>query len=75
MKSLNDNLKDEFKEMLKNPIISNLIETKNLDQRIIHIAFEKLLAHKMGDDEIELIKKGRSEFEMYIINDLKTKKH
>ncbi len=39
------------------------------------MAFEKLLANKMGDDDIELIKKGRADFETYIINELKSQRH
>lgn len=75
MKSLNDNLRDEFQEILEDYELSILINTNRLDKRIINLAFEKLLANKMGDDEIELIKKGRADFETYIINELKSQRH
>ncbi len=75
MKSLNDNLRDEFQEILEDYELSILIKTNRLDKRIINLAFEKLLANKMGDDEIELIKKGRADFETYIINELKSQQH
>ncbi|MBK6498233.1 MAG: hypothetical protein IPG48_05815 [Saprospiraceae bacterium] len=75
MKSLNDNLRDEFQEILEDYELSILINTNRLDKRIINLAFEKLLANKMGDDEIELIKKGRADFETYIINELKSQQH
>lgn len=75
MKSLNDNLRDEFQEILEDYELSILIKTNRLNKRIINLAFEKLLANKMGDDEIELIKKGRADFETYIINELKSQQH
>lgn len=75
MKSLNDNLRDEFQEILEDYELSILIKTNRLDKRIINLAFEKLLANKIGDDEIELIKKGRADFETYIINELKSQQH
>ena len=75
MKSLNDNLRDEFQEILEDYELSILINTNRLDKRIINLAFEKLLANKMGDDDIELIKKGRADFETYIINELKSQQH
>ena len=75
MKSLNDNLRDEFKRILEDEELSNLIKLNRLDQSIINKAFDKLLTNKMGDDEMELIKKGRADFETYIINELKTRQH
>ena len=72
MKSLNDNLREEFQQILEDYELSILIKTNRLDKKIITIAFEKLLANKLGDDEIELIKKGRADFETYIINELKS---
>jgi len=75
MKSLNDNLREEFDEILKTPEITNLITTKKLDAQIISKAFEKLLDNKYGVDESSAIEKGRAEFETYIINTLKTKNH
>jgi len=75
MKSLNDNLRDEFRETLEDSELSKLIKSNKLDKRIIDMAFEKLLANKIGDDDIELIKKGRADFETYIINELKSQRH
>ena len=46
MKSLNDNLRDEFGEILKKPEIATLISSKKLEKEIISSAFEKLLDNK-----------------------------
>ena len=75
MKSLNDNLREEFGDILDNEEIAKMILSKNLDSNIIKMAFEKLLENKYGSDDPSAIEKGRSEFETYIINTLKTKKH
>lgn len=75
MKSLNDNLKEEFEEILTTSEIQELISNKKLDMGIIKKAFEKLLDNKTGLDENSLIDKGRAEFETYIINTIKTKTH
>ena len=73
MKSLNDSLREEFGNILSEPEIQNIIEEKNLDRNLINRAFSKLLDNKNGGDVDELVKKGRAEFETYIINTLKTK--
>lgn len=75
MKSLNDNLREEFGEILKTPEIKEMISLKKLDEDIIKRAFEKLLENKTGADEGSLIEKGRAEFETLIINSIKTKTH
>ncbi len=75
MKSLNDNLREEFAEILQNQEIKEMINTKKLDTDIIKRAFEKLLVNKTGADEGSLIEKGRAEFETLIINSIKTKTH
>jgi hypothetical protein len=75
MKSLNDNLRDEFSEILKNEDIELMITSKKLDKEIIRRSFEKLLENKMGSDESSLVEKGRAEFETLIINSLKAKNH
>jgi hypothetical protein len=75
MKSLNDNLRDEFNEILNSSEIKELITLKKLDAEIIKRAFEKLLENKTGGDESSLIEKGRAEFETLIINTIKTKTH
>jgi hypothetical protein len=75
MKSLNDNLKEEFGEILATPEIQELISQRKLDMDIIRKAFEKLLDNKTGAEEGSLIDKGRAEFETYIINSIKTKTH
>ena len=75
MKSLNDNLRDEFNEILKNDTIVEMILNKKLDDVIIKRAFEKLLENKSGADEYSLVEKGRAEFEMLIINSIKSKAH
>ncbi|OXA71229.1 hypothetical protein B0A67_13280 [Flavobacterium aquidurense] len=75
MKSLNDNLREEFGEILKTPEITNIIIAKKLDDLVISNAFEKLLDNKYGADDSSAIEKGRAEFETFIINTLKTKNH
>ncbi len=75
MKSLNDNLREEFSEILTKPEVHVMIAAKYLDSKIIEKAFEKLLENKMGADESSLIEKGRAEFETFIINAIKTKNH
>jgi hypothetical protein len=75
MKSLNDNLRDEFSDILTKPEFNVIIDSKKLDSTIIQRAFEKLLENKMGADESSLIEKGRAEFETFIINAIKTKNH
>lgn len=75
MKSLNDNLREEFGEILKTSEILEMISLKKLDTDIIKKAFEKLLENKTGIDEASLIEKGRAEFETLIINSIKTKTH
>lgn len=75
MKSLNDNLREEFGEILQTPEIQEIISSKKLDADIINRAFEKLLENKMGSDESSLVEKGRAEFETLIINTIKTNTH
>lgn len=75
MKTLNDSLREEFSEILNDPDINQIIVSKELDARIIEQAFEKLLQNKSGLDDVQLVEKGRAEFETYIINTLRTQTH
>ena len=75
MKSLNDNLREEFEEILNTSEINEIISIKKLDSEIIKRAFEKLLDNKSGGDETALVEKGRAEFETLIINSIKSKSH
>ena len=75
MKSLNDNLRDEFGEILKNPDIEAIISSKKLEKELISNAFEKLLDNKYSSDDSSSIEKGRAEFETFIINTIKTNLH
>jgi len=70
MKTLNDNLKEEFYKILKEELASSDSNIK-LDEHIIKTAFSTLLVNKQGDD----IEKGRAEFETSIINSIKTNRH
>ena len=72
MKSLNDSLREEFSKILEEEDFRDFIESKKLDRNIIDKSFNKLLENKTGADSLDLIKKGRAEFETYIINTLKT---
>lgn len=75
MKSLNDNLREEFIEILNTPEIAEIISSKKLENDIISKAFEKLLDNKNGKEGDSFTEKGRAEFETLIINTLKTKTH
>jgi len=75
-KSLNDSLREEFAGVLAQPEYTELAATKKLDDMIVRGAFEKLLSSdrflEAGTEDVE---KSRSEFENYIINTLKTRRH
>jgi hypothetical protein len=71
MKSLNDNLRQEFSEILNTKNFNDEINIKNLDINIINEAFETLLGNKSKSENAE---KGRTEFENYIINIIKSKR-
>jgi hypothetical protein len=75
MKSLNDNLREEFNDILKTSKYEEIISNKKMDMSIITKAFEKLLENKTGSDENSLIDKGRAEFETLIVNTIRTKSH
>lgn len=69
MKSLNENLREEFQLILKSDEISALINENKLDHNIINKAFEKLLTNKyLNADDTS---KGKTEFQNMIINSLK----
>jgi hypothetical protein len=69
MKSLNENLREEFQLILKSDEISALIKENKLDHNIINKAFEKLLTNKyLNADDTS---KGKTEFQNMIINSLK----
>jgi hypothetical protein len=75
-KSLNDSLREEFAGILADSEYRQVIASKKLDEQLVKGAFEKLLS---GDRFLEAqpddIEKTRSEFENYILNTLKTKRH
>lgn len=70
MKTLNDNLKEEFYKILEEEMASSDSNIK-LDEQIVKTALSTLLVNKQGDD----IEKGRAEFETSIINSIKTNRH
>ena len=70
MKTLNDNLKEEFYKILKEELTPSDSYIK-LDEQIIKTAFNTLLVNKQGDN----VEKGRAEFETSIINSIKTNRH
>ena len=72
MKSLNDSLREEFANIISEPEFQDWIIEKKLDINIIRKAFSKLLENKTGGEVADLVKKGRAEFEMYLINTLRT---
>lgn len=71
MKSLNDSLREEFSEILKKSDLAEKINDEELDINILNKAFDILLYYKFDSD---LMDKGRSEFENYLINHFKSKK-
>lgn len=71
MKSLNDSLREEFSEILKNSDLAEKIADEKLDINILNKAFDVLLYYKFDSD---LTDKGRGEFENYLINHFKSKK-
>ena len=75
-KSLNDSLREEFAAILAEPEYRQVISAKKLDEQLIKGAFEKLLSgDRFLEAQPEDIDKTRSEFENYILNTLKTKRH
>jgi hypothetical protein len=71
MKSLNDALREEFYEILKSPEFEKKIHENDLDKNVLFKAFDVLLDFKSNPD---LIDKGRSEFENYLINYIRVNK-
>jgi hypothetical protein len=75
-KSLNDSLREEFAGVLAQPEYQELAAGKKLDDTIVQGAFEKLLSgDRFLEAGVEDVEKTRSEFENYIINTLKTRRH
>ena len=75
-KSLNDSLREEFAAILADPEYRQVIASKKLDEQLVKGAFEKLLSgDRFLEAQLEDIDKTRSEFENYILNTLKTKRH
>lgn len=75
-KSLNDSLREEFSAILGESEYQQIIASKKLDEPLIKGAFEKLLSgDRFLEAQSEDIDKTRSEFENYILNTLKTKRH
>ena len=72
MKTLNDNLRDEFYNLLEEELLSSEIK---LDEKIVKTAFNALLKNNQGDNVSDLIDKGRAEFETSIINSIRTDRH
>lgn len=69
MKSLNDSLREEFNNTLKQSELSDKIQSDQLDPDILNKAFDVLLKFKSDSDATD---KARSEFENYLINHLRT---
>lgn len=70
MKTLNDSLREEFKNSLQSENLSHKIKIQNLDKEVLEKAFDVLLNFKSSPDKVD---NARSEFENYLINHLKTK--
>lgn len=74
MKTLNDNLKEEFYEILNEELLASDGDI-TLDEKIVKTAFNTLLVNKQGDNASDFIEQGRAQFETSIINSIKTKRH
>ncbi len=70
MKTLNDSLREEFRNSLLLEQIEKTIIQDKLEVEILNKAFEVLLENKYSSQSIE---RARGEFENFIINKLKTK--
>ena len=70
MKTLNDSLREEFRNSLKNENLLKKVENQKLDVEVLQKAFDILLKFKSNPD---LVDKARGEFETYLINHLRTK--
>ena len=70
MKSLNDILREEFKEIIQNQDFVSNIFSEKLDPEIIAKAFDILLEFKSNPNSLE---RAKTEFENYLINTLKTR--
>jgi hypothetical protein len=70
MKTLNDSLREEFRNSLKNENLLQKVEKQELDKEVLEKAFDILLKFKSSPD---LVDKARGEFENYLINHLRTK--
>jgi hypothetical protein len=70
MKSLNDSLREEFNNVLRQSVLSEKIKSDELDTDILNKAFDVLLKFK---SDAHATDKARSEFENYLINHLRTK--
>ena len=68
MKTLNETLKEEFNEIKNSPQFQEMIKSKNLDEELLEKAFEILLLKKNDENH----DKSKTEFENYIINQIKT---
>ncbi|WP_053976587.1 hypothetical protein [Mangrovimonas xylaniphaga] len=70
MKTLNDSLREEFREILNEKEFSEIIKEKDLDPSVLYKAFDVLLRYKSDSD---LTDKARGEFENFIINYMRIK--
>jgi hypothetical protein len=70
MKTLNDILRQEFNEILTKADLAGDVSKYNLDNEIISKAFDILLEFKYNPNSTD---RGKTEFENYIINTLKTR--
>jgi hypothetical protein len=71
MKTLEDSLRDELKEILKDEKYNAIIKAKNLDIKLIQNSYEKLLDNMRNGDTEDQLDGGRSQFQNFIVNHLK----
>lgn len=73
MKTLNDSLRDEFYEILKQDDFKSIIERKKLDIELIKKSFERLLENKGNGLTEDHLNDSRQQFQNFIINHFKEK--
>lgn len=74
-KTLNDSLREEFAQILRENDNLDYISIKKLDPKVIDGALEKLLTANVLADPEEEIERVRAVFETFIINELRRLKH
>lgn len=71
MKTLDDSLREEFYEILKQEEFKTKIELRRLDVDLIKNSFERLLENKYKNLNEDQLNDSRQQFQNYVINHFK----